>query len=211
MYGTEIEENRTVVFDVSLLAPEAQELVSALLEEGNFTFIATPLMLRVFKEIDKYRGLLRLWGIDTRYAELISKFLYKVEFFERVKPISVEDLPEREFLGLLKGLIRERNVGPAFEDFLAEEMCLAIAGYPILCIAGSRWKIVEFFEKVGAKVKKVIHMRVREKGEMLRTRKFRNMVLAKGLGAALVYAFGGPIAALTNLGAEAIKLIIVDG
>ena len=90
-------------------------------------------------------------------------------------------------------------------------MCLALAGYPILCTSASKWKIVEFFERIGAKVKRVVHMRVREKGEMLRMRKFRNMVLAMGLSAAFVYVFAGPLAAFTELGATAITLIVVDG
>lgn len=211
MRGEESEVNRLVVFDVSLLAPESLQLVQALLEEGGLTFIATPAMLRILKEIDKYRGLLRLWNIDTRYAEHALKFLYYLKFFDKVKLVSVEDLPEKEYLGLLKELIREKEIALGFEDFLAEEMCLALAGYPIFCTSASGWKVVEFFEKVGAKVKRVVHLRVREKGEMLRTSRFRNMVLAMGLNAAFVYAFAGPLAAFTEFGGAIITLIVVDG
>jgi len=211
MCGASVEAERAVVFDVSLLSPDSLELVRVLLEEGNLTFVATLTMLKIIHEIDKYRGLLRLWNIDTRNAELILRFLHELKFFEKVKTVAIEDLREKEYLVFLKELIREKNIAPAFEDFLAEEMCLALAGYPILCTSASKWKIVEFFERIGAKVKRVVHMRVWEKGEMLRMRKFRNMVLAMGLNAAFVYVFAGPLAAFTELGATAITLIVVDG
>ena len=211
MYGAVAEANRMVIFDVSLLAPESLQLVQALLEENGLTFVATPTMLKILREIDKYRGLLRLWNIDTRYAEPALKFLHHLKFYDRVKEVSVENAPEKEYLGLLKELIREKEIAPSLEDFLAEEMCLALAGYPIFCTSASRWKIVEFFMKIGAEVKRVIRLRVREKGEMLRTSRFRNMVLAMGLNAAFVYAFASPLTAFTELGATAIKLIVVDG
>jgi hypothetical protein len=147
MHGIEPEENRMIVFDVSLLAPESLELVKALLEQGNLTFVATPTMLKILREMDKYRGLLGLWNIDTRHAERILDILHGSKFFEKVKIIAVEDLREKEYLGFLMELIRERDVAPYFEEFLAEEMCLAIAGYPILCTSASPWVIVEFFKK----------------------------------------------------------------
>jgi hypothetical protein len=211
MCGAGVEAERAVVFDVSLLSPHSLELVRVLLEEGNLTFVATPTMLKIIKELDKYRGLLRLWNIDTRNAELILKILHDLKFFEKVKIVAVEDLREKEYLGPLMELIREKEIAPGIEGFLVEEMCLAVAGYPILCTSASKWKIVEFFERIGAKVKRVVHMRVREKGEVLRTEKFRNMVLAMGLSAAFVYVFAGPLAAFTELGATAITLIVVDG
>jgi hypothetical protein len=211
MYGAGVEEERTVVFDVSLLSPDSLELVRVLLEEGNLTFVATSTMLKIIKELDKYRGLLRLWDIDTRNAELILRILHELKFFEKVKTVAIEDLREKEYLGFLIELIREKEIAPGVEDFLAEEMCLVLAGHPILCTAASKWRIVEFFEGIGAKVKETIHVGMREKGEMLKTEKFRNMVLAKGLGAALVFVLAGPRGAFIKLIPDAITLIIVDG
>jgi len=211
MYGAGVEKEQAVVFDVSLLSPDSLLLVQALLEEGNLTFIVTLTMLKLFREIHMYKGLLRLWNIDTRSAEWILKSLQILNFFERVKTVNIEDLREKEYLGFLKEMIREKEIAPGVEDFLAEEMCLALAGYPILCTAASKWKIVEFFEGIGAKVKETIHIGMREKGEMIKTEKFRNMVLAKGLGAALVFVFAGPLGAFIKLSTDAITLIIVDG
>lgn len=211
MYDAGNEVDRMLVFDTSLLTTDSLALVQALLEEDNLTFTVTLDMLKIFRELDTNRGLLRLWDIDTRYAEWILNHLYFLKFFERVKVVNIEDLPEKEYLGLLEDLIREKEVAPGFKDFLADEICLALTGYPILCTASSRWKIIEFFEKIGAKVRRTIHMRAREKGIMLRTSKFRNMVLAMGLKVAFVHVFAGPLVAFTELGGAAIILIVVDG
>jgi hypothetical protein len=212
MHGAEVEEGKLVVFDVSLLAPHSQDLLQALIVEGNLTFVATPRMREVLKEIEGYRGLLKLWNIDTRYARLIADFLRQTKLVEKVKVTACEELPEYKLWGYLKDAIVEKKItSDILADFVADEMCLVLGGYPILCTASSKWKIVEFYEKIGVRVKRTIHVRLKEKGEMLGTKKFRNMVLAKGLDVAFVYAFAGPLVAFTDLGAAAITLIIVDG
>jgi len=207
-----IDVERLAVFDVSLLSPESLDLLKGILDEGNLTFVLTREMLKVLREIREYRGLLRLWGINTRYAEFIADFLGKIGFFEKVKAIALEDLPDRKFVEYLRELIHEKDVTRGIlADYLADEMCLALVGYPILCTSASRWKIVEFFEAIGARVKGVVHAHLREKAEMIRTKRFRLMVLAKALGAAFVYVLTGPLGLFGMLGPEVISLVIVDG
>ena len=204
--------DRQIIFDVSLLAPQSHDFVEGLLEEGNLTFVATIGMLKILRDIQKFKGLLHLWDINPRYAKLIASFVERVNLYEKVKPIALEDLPEHRFWGFLRELIYEKGVTEdILADFLAEEMCLAFAGYPILCTAASPWKIVEFFEKIGARVKRVIHAHMREKAEMLRTKKFGLLVSAMGLNTAFVYVLTGPLGALGVLGSEVITLVIVDG
>lgn len=206
------EVDELVVFDVSLLSPESLDLLNGLLNEGNLTFVLTIEMSKILREVRENKGLLRLWGINTRYAEYITDFLRRTKFFEKVKVVVLEDLPVHKFLGDLKGLIRKKDIAQGIlADFLAEEMCLAFVGYPILCTSTSRWKIVEFFERVGAKVKGVVHAHLKEKAEMIGTKRFRLMVLAKALGAAFVYVFTGPLGLFGMLGPEVISLVIVDG
>jgi hypothetical protein len=180
---------------------------------GRLTFIATPGMLRLLGEIKEYRGLLRLWGIDPRYASLVARFIRRTKLIEKVKPVAVEDLPEYEIWGslvrsIVKSGITEKGL---LSEFVADEMCLALSGYPIFCTSSSQWRIVQFFEKVGAKVRRTIHARLEEKGKMLRTRNFRLMALAMGINAAFVYVFRGSLDALLALGSGVITLVIVDG
>ena len=88
-----------------------------LLEEGNLIFVATSTMLKIIKELDKYRGPLRLWNIDTRNAELILKILHDLKFFEKAKIVVIEDLREKEYLWSLMELIREKEIAPGIEGF----------------------------------------------------------------------------------------------
>ncbi|MGQ9759666.1 MAG: hypothetical protein ACUVQ5_03725 [Candidatus Methanomethylicaceae archaeon] len=69
-------------------------------------------------------------------------------------------MPEKKFLGHSKGIVRENEAVPAFEDFIAEEMCLASAGYPVSCADSSKWRIVE---KLWSKAEKIIHARIKGK------------------------------------------------
>ena len=202
-----------------MLAPESHDLVKGIIEENNLTFVVSLGMLKVFKQIRKLKGYLLLWEIDVRYADLIANFLERINFFEKVKVVPVEDLPKPEFLDLLKDeireylkkLVKEGFVDEGFVDFLAEEMCLALNGYPVLCTAASSWKIVEFFKGIGAEIKSVIRARIYEKSRMLKTKKFKLSALAMGLRAAFVYALQGPLAAIERLGTDTIKLVIVNG
>jgi hypothetical protein len=212
MHGTEVEESRLVVFDVSLLAPHLQDLLQALIVEGNLTFVATPRMQGILKEIEGYKCLLKLWNIDTRYARSIADFLRQTKLVEKVKVIACEELPEYKVWGYLKDAIVEKEItSDILADLVADEMCLAIAGFPILCSASSHWKIVEFFKKIGVSVRKIIRARIKEKGEMLRTKKFRLMVLAKGLRIAFIYVIKVPLDVFAQFGLEMISLIIVNG
>jgi len=207
-----MNENGYIVFDVSLLAPESHDLVKGIIEENNLTFVVSLGMLKVFKQIRKLKGYLLLWDIDVGYADLIANFLERINFFKKVKVVHVKDLPKPEFLDLLKDEIRKRKiVNEGFVDFLAEEMCLVLNGYPVLCTAASSWKIVEFFKGIGAEIKSVIRARIYEKSRMLKTKKFKLSALAMGLRAAFVYALQGPLAAIGILGTDTIKLVIVNG
>jgi len=212
MCGAEAEKNQMVVFDASLLAPHSQELVEALLEERNLTFIMTPRMQETLRKIEEYGGILRLWNVDTRYAKLVADFIRRTELTEKAKVIACEELSEYKVWGYFKDAVLEKEIAQGIlADFLADEMCLALAGYPILCCASSRWRIVEFFEKIGVSVRKVIRARLMEKSEMLKTKRFRLAILAKGTGIALVYILKTPLDAIVQFGVEMIKLIIVDG
>lgn len=207
-----MDENRHIVFDVSLLAPESHDLVEGILEENNLTFVMSKEMAQVFKGIRGLKGYLRLWEIDVRYADLIADFLERIKIFERVKVVAVEDLPKPKFVGFLEDVIREKKiVHEDFVDFLAEEMCLALNGYPIICTATSSWKIVKFFEGIGAKVKRTARARIYEKMRMLKTKKFKLAALAIGLNVAFVYVLEGPLDAINILGTGAINLVIVNG
>jgi len=212
MYGVGAEESQTVVFDVSLLAPYSQELVKALLEKRNLTFIVTPRMQEMLKKLEEYKGVLRLWDIDVRYCRLISDFIHQTGLMDKIKVVSCEEFPEYKVWNYFKEAIVEKGVTrDALADFLADEMCLAFVGFPVLCCALSRWKIVEFFQKIGASVGRTIRARMMEKGKMLKTNKLRLAVLAKGIGVALVYIIKTPLDAIVQFGVEAIKLVIVDG
>ncbi|MGB9960573.1 MAG: hypothetical protein ACPLKQ_08705 [Candidatus Bathyarchaeales archaeon] len=212
MHGIEPEENRIVVFDVSLLAPHSQEVVEMLLEESNLTFIMTPRMQEVLRKIEEYTGILRLWDIDTRYARLIADFIRRIELTERVKVMACEELPEYRVWGYFKEAVLEKEIAQGvLADFLADEMCLALAGYPILCCASSRWRIVEFFEKIGISIIKIIRARMMEKADLLKTKRASLAILAKGIGIALVYVIKTPLDAIVQFGVEMVKLIVVDG
>ena len=212
MYGVGAEESQTVVFDVSLLTPHSQELVEALLEGGNLTFIVTPRMREMLRKLEEYKGVLRLWDIDVRYSRLISDFIRRTGLMDKIKVMACEEFPEYKAWDYFKEAIVEKGVArDALADFLADEMCLALVGYPILCCALSQWKIVEFFQKIGASVSKTVRARMMEKREILKTSKLRLAVLAKGIGIALVYIIKTPLDAIVQFGIETIKLVIVDG
>jgi len=206
-----------VVFDLSLVSPLSQEFTRSLLGRyGRLTFIATPRMLQLLKEIVKYRGILRVWDIDIRYVELIMKFITTSHLIEKIKPINIESLSGYKIFDIFKDLICENitELHP-FANFIADEMCLALEGYPILCTSCSEWKIVEFFDKIGVKIKRRIPSSVIEKGIILRTKSFRLMALAMGVKAAFVYVLKGPLEAFQDFGADIIAdmiaLVIVDG
>lgn len=57
MYDTGAEVNWIIVFEATLLAPKLLQLVQTLLEEDRLTFVATPAMLRVLREVDKHRAM----------------------------------------------------------------------------------------------------------------------------------------------------------
>ncbi len=212
MHGIEPEENRIVVFDVSLLAPHSQEVVEMLLEESNLTFIMTPRMQEVLRKIEEYTGILRLWDIDTRYARLIADFIRRTKLTEKAKVMACEELPEYRVWGYFKEAVLEKEIAQGvLADFLADEMCLALAGYPILCCASSQWRIVEFFEKIGISIRKTIRARMMEKADLLKTKRASLAILAKGIGIALVYVIKTPLDAIVQFGVEMVKLIVVDG
>ena len=208
----EVEEGKLVVFDVSLLAPHSQDLLQTLIVEGNLTFVVTPRMQGILKEIEGYKGLIKLWNIDTRYAKSIANFIHQTKLVDKVKVIACEELPEYKVWGYFKDALVEKEITrDILADFVADEMCLALAGFPILCSASSQWRIVDFFKKIGASVKKIIRARIKEKGEMLRTNKFPLMVLAKGLRIAFIYVIKVPLDVFAQFGLEMISLVIVDG
>ena len=94
--------------------------------------------------------------------------------------------------------------------FLTDEIALAITlKHPILCVAASEWRIVNFL-RIGARTKKTLQLQMSEKSKLFKTEKGQKKILAAGLGAALVYVVGGIVAGVTAALGEALTLIIVD-
>lgn len=205
----DINYPKSVILDPSLLTLSGQELLSALMEEQELTFKATPQMLKIIRNDDKLTQLLEIWG---EYPGLIK---YSIEQFNENISLSKINTPESpqylydEIRATLEPEIKyyitkHRDIA----SFLSNEIALALyTGDPIMCVLSNpEIKIVEFMKRIGCKIKGIVEIQTEQKTKFFKTKDFKKLAIASSLQAAFVFIMGG--SAFLSLGCAGIAVIV---
>ena len=108
-----------------------------------------------------------------------------------------------ETLSVAKSSVSETSEEPGAVSFYA-------AIKPIFCTETSSFKIVQYLRRIGANIKDKIVEHGETKVAFFSQAEASRKVLSGGLGAAFIWAFGGPTAGLLALGASGITIVIED-
>ena len=210
---------RRVIFDPSLLSPLFHRVLEELLRRKRGIEIV--LTREMLEELEYFIRMtpsqfLELWRIDPRYIELIRPFFYRLSEKIRITymPRGAEEVRELIEHAVLEEVLSEYHppLARRFARFIANEISLALATeYPIFCISTSPWRIVEFFKKIGGRVRE-LRVGLEEKARMLKSRRFIRVALAASLNAAFVYVTTFcPLGAIGTFGLETLTAIIING
>jgi len=210
---------RRVVFDPSLLSPLFHRILEGLLrKKRGIEIVLTREMLGELEYFIRTTPsqFLELWHIDPRYIELIRPFFYRLSEKMRTiyMPRGAEEVRELIEHAVLEKVLSEYHppLARPFARFIADEISLALATeYPIFCVSTSSWRIVEFFKKIGGRVRE-LRVGLEEKARMLKSGRFARVVLAAVLNAAFVYITTlCPLGAISTFGLETLTAIVING
>ena len=195
-----------VVFDPSLLVPPSNILLRDLLHDDHISILLTGIMKDVLSSPSNLEELLRLWeGQPYDFQGWINNNLplNKLKLMEPSIPQELRaDLDRR---------LRTVGAPPKAAEFMSDEISLALSyASPIFCTETSSFKIVQFLRRIGANIKDKIVEHGETKVAFFSQAEAWKKVLSGGLGAAFIWAFGGPTAGLLALGASGITIVIED-
>lgn len=197
------------ILDPSLFTPESIEFLKNFPEETNTKYYVTKGMAEILENEQNLAKILHHWDIAPAAARLVHKSVLAAVYEKSVFGKIDVSRETREML--MTSIAMNITLDPVVQSFLCDEMLLAIiSGSPIICISSSEWRIVKFFERIGIRVKRRVNLHIEEKKQFFQTKKAKTTIFVIGLGTALVFVVGGPVAGITKLAIGALKLIVVD-
>jgi hypothetical protein len=195
-----------VVFDPSLLVPPSNLLFQGLLSDDNVSICLTGIMKDSLSSPSKLEELLRLWEAQPYDFQ---GWINKNVSFNKLK--LMEPSVPQELRADLDMRLQTVGAPPEAAEFMSDEISLALSyTMPIFCTETSSFKIVQFLTRIGANIKDKIIAHGETKAAFFGQAEAWKKVLSGGLGAAFIWAFGGPTAGLLALGASGITIVIED-